>query len=479
MAIALKRAGIPFALFEKSAGVGGTWRDNSYPGAGCDVPSHLYSYSFERKADWSRHYAEQPEILRYLEECARRFAVDRHIRFGTEIESATFEEGAGRWRMTSLAGEAFDADVVVTGMGQLNRPSVPRLAGLDGFGGKAFHSARWDHGYDLAAKRVAVIGNGASAVQFVPRIAPVVDRLYLFQRSANWIVPRKDAAYSMLAKRVFRRAPALEWLHRASIYWGLEVRFLALRSGTARFIGPLVEWSAKRHLEEQVPDPVLRAKLTPDYRLGCKRILISDDYYPALTRPNVEVVVSPIARAERDGIVTVDGVRRSIDTIIFGTGFESLKFLSPLRIVGLGGRRLDDEWNDGAEAYLGTAVSGFPNFFMLYGPNTNLGHNSIVFMIESQVGWVKKCIDQLFAGSAAWLDVRRSAMDSYNRDLQVRLKDTVWQGDCHSWYKTESGRITNNWPRFTFQYWLQMRTPSLEDFRFEGSTAVDEVARRA
>jgi cation diffusion facilitator CzcD-associated flavoprotein CzcO len=466
MAIALKRAGIPFTVFEKSAGVGGTWRDNSYPGAGCDVPSHLYSFSFDRRSDWSRHYAEQPEILGYLENCAARFGIAPHIRFGTEIASAVFDENEGLWRLTALGGETFTSDVVIMGLGQLNRPSVPRLAGLDEFGGAAFHSARWDHTHDLADERVAVVGNGASAVQFVPRIAPMVSRLHVFQRSANWIIPRKDAAYSTLTKNAFRRAPALEWAHRASIYWALEARFLALQNGSGRFIGPLVERSAKKHLEEQVSDPDLRAKLVPDYSIGCKRVLISDDYYPALTRPNVEVVVSPIERITRDEIVTADGRRRPIDTIIFGTGFESLKFLAPLQIVGLSGLRIDEAWREGAEAYMGTAVAGFPNFFVLYGPNTNLGHNSIIFMIESQTAWVKRCIDELFARKASWLDVRQSAMEAYNRDLQARLRDTVWQGDCHSWYKTESGRVTNNWPRFTFQYWLQMRRPAFDDFRF-------------
>ncbi len=469
MAINLERAGIrSFTIYEKSSGVGGTWRDNSYPGAGCDIPSHLYSFSFDRRADWSRHYALQPEILRYLEDCADRFGLRSRIRFGTEIVGARFDDGDALWHLRTRSGETFTADVLVTGLGQLNRPSVPEIPGLEQFAGTTFHSARWDHSRDLAGKSVAVIGNGASAVQFVPRIAPHVARLSLFQRSANWVLPRNDTAYSGLAQRVFRAAPALEWMHRAAIYWALETRFLAMRNKTGRWVGPLVERAAMAHLEEQVPDPELRAKLVPDYPIGCKRVLISDDFYPALTRANVEVVTSPIERVVQGGVVTADWRHRSVDTLIFGTGFQSLSFLAPLEIEGRHGVRLGDVWCDGAEAYLGTAVAGFPNLFLLYGPNTNLGHNSIVFMVEAQVGWVMRCIEELFRRDAGWLDVRRDAMDAYNRDLQARMLDTVWQAGCHSWYKTASGKVTNNWPRFTFQYWMEMRKARFEALAWGG-----------
>lgn len=458
MAVRLAKAGIrSFTIYEKSDGVGGTWRDNSYPGAGCDIPSHLYSFSFDRRPDWSRHYALQPEILRYLDDCVDRFGLRSKIRFGVEIVGARFDDAEALWHLRTRSGETFTADVLVTGLGQLNRPSVPEIPGLEQFTGTAFHSARWDHSSDLAGKRVAVIGNGASAVQFVPRIAPDVARLHLFQRSANWILPRNDAAYSAIAQRIFRSLPALEWMHRAAIYWALETRFLAMQNRTGRWVAPLVERAAMAHLEAQVPDADVRAKLVPDYPLGCKRVLISDDFYPALARANVEVVTSPIERFVRDGVVTADRRHRPVDTLIFGTGFESLSFLAPLEIEGRHGVRLGDVWRDGAEAYLGTAVAGFPNLFILYGPNTNLGHNSIVFMVEAQVGWAVRCVEELFRRDAGWLDVRREAMDAYNRDLQERMLDTVWMAGCHNWYKTASGKVTNNWPRFTFRYWLEMR----------------------
>ncbi len=472
MAIRLEQAGIhSFTIYEKSDGVGGTWRDNTYPGAGCDIPSHLYSFSFDRSAEWSRHYARQPEILRYLEDCADRFGLRSKIRFETEIIGATFDDHEAVWRLHARSGETFTADVLVTGLGQLNRPATPALPGIEHFNGTRFHSARWDHTIDLAGRRVAVIGNGASAVQFVPQIAPEVARLHLFQRSASWVLPRGDSAYSNFAQRMFHRVPAVGWMHRAAIYWALEARFLGMQGKTARLAGPFVERAARAHLEAQVPDPELRAKLLPDYPIGCKRILISDDFYPALTRPNVEVATSPIERVVADGVITVDGEHRGVDTLIYATGFESLSFLAPLEIEGPRGLRLGDVWHDGAEAYLGTAVPGFPNLFILYGPNTNLGHNSVVFMVEAQVDWVVRCIQELFRRDAGWLDVRREAMDAYNREIQQRMQDTVWAAGCHSWYKTASGKIVSNWPRFTFQFWLQMRRAGFEAFAWGGRSA--------
>jgi cation diffusion facilitator CzcD-associated flavoprotein CzcO len=476
MAIRLQQEGVrSFTVYEKGDRVGGTWRDNSYPGAGCDIPSHLYSFSFLPSPDWSRHYAEQPEILRYLEHCVDRFGLQDRIRFGTEIVRARFDDEGHTWRLEARDGQVFTADVVVAGLGQLNRPSVPRIEGLDSFSGRAFHSARWDHGVDLAGRRVAVIGTGASAVQFVPKITPRVGRLSIFQRSPNWILPRNDALYSERSKRVFRSAPALQRLHRAAIYWGAEVRFLALEGWSQRVVGPIMQRVARRHLEAQIPDPVLREKLLPTYPIGCKRVLVSDDYYPALAAANVELVTSPIARVAPDGIVTADGTHRAADTIVFGTGFESLDFLAPLDVVGARGRRLADAWKDGAEAYLGMSVAGFPNLFVLYGPNTNLGHNSIVFMVECQVGYVLQCVAAIGARSegrgAASMAVRPDVMDSYNREVQERMRSTVWEAGCDSWYKTASGKVTNNWPRFTFQYMLATRTPRFEHFEWAGPTA--------
>lgn len=328
MAIQLKRAGLSsFTIYEKGEALGGTWRENHYPGAGCDVPSHLYSYSFAPRARWSRHYAEQPEILSYLEHCAERFGITDRIRYGTEIAGARFDDRARVWCLTTRAGEAITADVVVSGLGQLNRPSIPRLPGLESFAGRAFHSARWDHSFDVAGKRVAVVGTGASAVQFVPHIAPKVARLTIFQRSPNWIVPRNDAAYSEGAKRLFGRVPAVRQLHRGLIYWASEARFLGLGGSGRRLFGSIVEYRVRRTIEQQIADPALRAKLVPSYPLGCKRVLVSDDYYPALARPNVDLVTEGIERVVPQGVVTADGAAHAVDAIVFGTGFESLAFL--------------------------------------------------------------------------------------------------------------------------------------------------------
>lgn len=463
MAVALKKAGIDsFTIFEKADGVGGTWRDNTYPGAGCDVPSHLYSFSFEPNPDWSRVYSLQPEILAYFEHCARKYDLVRHCRFRTELASARFDEAAGLWRLVTTEGEEIAAEVLVSGVGQLNRPQYPKLPGLETFRGKTFHSARWDHAYDLRGKRVAVIGNGASALQFIPRIAPVVGRLSVFQRSSNWVVPRGDRAYTAREKAWFRRSGALRLLHRGLIYLLLEKNFFAFRPDT--FVARVMEKSARRMLAEQVADPVLREKLTPDYPVGCKRILLGDDYFPALVRDNAEVVTDAIVRVTENAIVTADGREHEVDAIIYATGFVTTSFLAPMKIEGRGGLPLEQAWKEGAEAYLGVAVSGFPNFFLLYGPNTNLGHNSIIFMIECQVRYVMKCLEALRTKRLAWLDVRADAMARFNERLVRELDKSVWASGCTSWYKTDGGRITNNWSDFTLRYWWRTRKPDPDAF---------------
>jgi cation diffusion facilitator CzcD-associated flavoprotein CzcO len=486
MAARLEQAGIStFTLFEKERSIGGTWRDNAYPGCACDVPSHLYSFSFLPSPEWTRHYAEQSEILAYLERCADTFGIRDRIEYGCEIESARFDDDALFWRLKARDGRVFTADILVTGLGQLNRPAIPRLEGLPSFAGRTFHSARWDHGHDLRGRHVAVVGTGASALQFVPKIAPQVERLTVYQRSPAWILPRNDAPYSETTKNLFRRSPALTRLHRSSIYWGNEVRFLAMEGWSKGVFGPLMQYVAKRHLEEQVADPALREKLLPTYPLGCKRVLISDEYYPALARPNVEVVTTPIREVTPTGVVTNDGRARPADTLIFGTGFQSLDFLAPLEIAGASGRRLADAWKDGAEAYLGMTVAGFPNLFMLYGPNTNLGHNSIVFMVECQVDYIVQCVRRLgeraAAAGAASIEVRRDVMETYNRDVQARMHSTVWEAGCDSWYKTASGKVVNNWPRFTTAYRSATRAPNFDDFSWKEKALAfgDDQARAA
>ncbi len=461
MAIRLKQAGIEsFTILEKSERVGGTWRENTYPGSGCDVPSHLYCYSFEPNPNWSRKYSGQAEIQAYLEHCVAKWELTPHVRFGSEVASLRFDEAACVWRVRVRSGEELSAQVLVTALGQLGRPALPDIPGLERFEGDVFHSARWDHRKDLGGRRVAVVGSGASAIQIVPEVAKVAAELSVFQRSPAWILPRGDRGYSAAEKWLFRVAPPVQRAYRSSIYLGLEARFFALSKQSR--LSRVFEKIATLHLESQVADPSLRRRLTPDYPLGCKRILISDDYYPAVVRSNVEVVAEPIARIGADSVVTEDGAARPCDTLVLATGFETTAFLAPLEVSGRGGQTLSGAWRDGAAAYLGLCVSGFPNLFMLYGPNTNLGHNSIVFMIECQVGYVMRCIRQLSEANVSFLDVRADAMRRFNEELQLDLERRVWDSDCTSWYKTASGRNTNNWSGFTLEYWWRTRRP---DFR--------------
>jgi len=462
--IQLKTAGIDsFTIFEKSDRLGGTWRDNTYPGAACDVPSFLYCFSFEQKTDWSRMWSPQDEIRDYMEHCARKYGLDRHIRFGTEIAGARFDAEEGVWRLRTTGGEEVVADVLVSAVGQLNRPAVPAIPGLDRFQGACFHSARWEHGVDLAGKRVGVIGNAASAIQLIPQIVPTVRHLSIFQRSANWMLPRGDRAYTERERRRFTRSPLLARLHRWAIWLRLELRFPIMRGN--RFFAWLARRAAEKNLRAQVADPRLRAALTPDYPIGGKRILISDDYYPALARDNVEVVTDGIAHLAEDAVVTRDGRVHPVDALILATGFQTTAFLAPMRIVGLDGRSLEAEWADGARAYRGIAVSGFPNLFLMYGPNTNLGHNSIIFMIECQTRYILGAIRTLIERDLAWLDLSRAVMDEDDARVQAELAGTVWAATGKSWYKTEQGRITNNWSGSTARYWWITRRFDGERYR--------------
>jgi cation diffusion facilitator CzcD-associated flavoprotein CzcO len=462
MAIQLRKAGYTrFTVFEKADGVGGTWRDNSYPGSGCDVPSHLYSFSFEPKSDWTRRYAEQPEILRYLEHCAEKYGITPHLRLRTEIASARFDEAAGLWRLTTITGEEITAAILVSGTGQLNRPVWPELPGLDTFKGTKFHSARWNHDHDLTGKSVAVIGNGASAIQFIPRIAPKTKKLNIFQRSSNWMIPKPDREYRPLEQWMFHNMPGYAWAYRTFLYLQLEKNFFAFIQGS--WLGKQFMKVAEQQLEKVV-DPKLREALRPDYPVGCKRILISNDYFPALQLPQVDVVMTPIERVTADAVITTDGRSHPVDTIILATGFDSLTFMAPMAIEGLGRRTLDDAWRDGAEAYLGLTVAGFPNFFMLYGPNTNLGHNSIIVMIEAQVNYTMQCVNALFGRNLKYLDVKEDAMRRFNEQLQKDVSRSVWAADCKSWYKTATGKVTNNWSGFTLKYRLQTRRPKFDDY---------------
>jgi cation diffusion facilitator CzcD-associated flavoprotein CzcO len=470
MAVRLRQHGIEsFTIYEKASSLGGTWRDNTYPGAACDVPSHLYSFSFHNKRDWTRKFAEQPEILDYLEHLADEHGLRGRIRFDTEVVSAEFDDATLTWRLrtTNVADGTDDeaeVDVLVAGTGQLNRPYVPELAGLEDFEGVAFHSARWRHDHDLHGRDVAVIGNGASAIQFVPPVAEQARSVTIFQRSTNYVAPKPDRAFRERERWVLAKVAPVQRLYRWSIYWRLEARFLLMRRDSR-----LGRWAQKKFadgLRPLVSDRLTETALVPDYPIGCKRILISNDWYPAITRPSVRTVTSPIEHIERDAVVTADGERHRADTIIFGTGFEATRFLGPMDVWGSGGRKLDDAWADGAEAHLGITVAGFPNLFLLYGPNTNLGHNSILVMVERQIEYVLRCLDAMADRGARAIDVAPEAMASYNDRVQRDLTRTVWAAACHSWYKTATGRITQNWPSFTVAYWRDTWRPRLRDFAF-------------
>lgn len=439
MGLRLKALGeTAFVILEKAHEVGGTWRENTYPGCGCDIPSHLYSYSFEPNPDWPEVYSAQPDILAYIKGVAEKHGLYSHLRFDSEVTGASWDEAAGFWRIRTADGGSVTAEAFVTAWGQLNRPKLPPIEGRDDFAGPAFHSAHWDSSVELAGKRVAVIGNGASAIQFVPEVAKLAGQLSLFQRSPNWIVPRMSRPYTPEEKARFRAEPAAMQAVRDEIFEMAEARLAAKRAGTL----PVEEVPIPlAHLHAQVADPDLRAKLTPDYEVGCKRVLISNDFYPALTRPNVELVVEAVARMTPEGVIDATGRLHKADVVIYATGFETKSFVGDTAITGLGGRSLGAAWAQGAEAYLGISVAGFPNLFMLYGPNTNLGHNSIIYMIEAQVDYVLQALAQ-----GAPVAVKAEAMAAYNARIQDELAVTPWAGTCTSWYKTPEGKILNNWP---------------------------------
>ncbi|MBI5615925.1 MAG: NAD(P)/FAD-dependent oxidoreductase [Gammaproteobacteria bacterium] len=465
MAIRLKQAGrSDFVVFERAARVGGTWRDNTYPGCACDVPSHLYSFSFAPNPEWTRSFAPWHEIEAYLERCTDRFDVRSHIRFETEIASARFDEAGALWELTTRGGETVRARALVIGTGPLNKPVVPDLPGLAQYTGHRVHSGQWDHGYEFAGRRVAIVGTGASAIQLVPNLAPKVAKLHVFQRTPAWVLPRLDRRITAFERALYERLPFVQRIVRTFIYWRLEqVAFALLRDGRQRrFLERLAHWYRRR----LVKDPALRAALTPGYRLGCKRILIADDYYQAYARPNVELVTAGIAELTAQSIVDEHGVNRPIDALVFATGFAATDFLTPLKIYGRGGRELGQTWKRDVETFLGITCAGFPNFFMLVGPNTGLGHNSIVFMIEAQVRHVLACLDQLESRRARTVEVRANVQHAYSAEIQERMAKTAWSSGCKSWYLSADGRNHTLYPGFTVDYWFRTRGCRARDYEF-------------
>jgi cation diffusion facilitator CzcD-associated flavoprotein CzcO len=464
-AIELRRHGFTdIVVLEKADRIGGVWRDNTYPNAACDVPSNLYSWSFARNPDWGHRYSRQDEILRYMDRVVSDLGVHDLVRTGVEVTEAAYDDETATWRVETDTGETLTADFLVAAVGQLSRPAVPDLPGRETFAGPAFHSAQWDHDADLTGKRVAVIGTGASAIQFVPGIQPVVGHLTVFQRSAPYVVPKPDIEYSGVRRRIYARLPWTQAFGR-NLTWVLSEQLNKSLTGTAP-MKRLMEAGWHLLLRSQVRDPHLRAKLKPDYPIGCKRLLFSNDWYPALVQPNVEVVTHGIVEVLPHGVRSADGTVHEVDVIIYGTGFAATEFLAPMKIQGAAGVSLDETWADGARAYFGIAVPGFPNLGLVYGPNTNLGGSSIINMMESQAGFIRQLAELVRDGGS--VAVRAEAEERFDDEVQQRLADSVW-GGCASWYRDTSGRITTNWPGTVAEY--KQRTARVDPAAFEISAA--------
>jgi len=465
-AIRLRQEGIDdFVVFEKNGDVGGTWWDNSYPGCRCDVPSHLYSFSFALNPEWSNTYSPQPEIWAYLRQTAERFGVLPHIRLNTAVTDASWDTAGGRWRLETAEG-VHTADVLIGGNGALSEPSTPDIPGLDRFQGKAFHSARWDSNEQLAAKRVGVIGTGASAIQIVPSIQPDVAQIHVFQRTPPWVVPHSSRPITEIERTVYKRVPGAQRAVRALVYWSRELVAYGM-TRNPRMLKP-VRRLATRHLRDQVKDPALRKKLKPRYTPGCKRLLPSNDYYPALTKDNVEVVTDGVTELRERSIVTADGTEREIDVLVLATGFHVTDNPMMEHIRGRDGRSLLEQWRaSGAQAYLGTTVQNFPNLFLLAGPNTGIGHTSLVFMIEAQIDYVIGALRAMDTRQAATVEIRQEPFVAYNNDVQAKMRRTVWNtGGCASWYLDDEGRNTTLWPDFTWKFRQRTRRFDAQHYEF-------------
>jgi cation diffusion facilitator CzcD-associated flavoprotein CzcO len=477
-AVMLARAGYrDVVVFERGARVGGVWNHNTYPGAACDVPSHMYEFSFAPNPRWSRRYAPQAEIQDYVERIADAHGVLERVRTNTEVTDASWDEQRARWRLQTTGG-AFEADVLITACGQLSVPKFPALAGLDTFAGPAFHTAEWRHDVELEGKRVAIIGTGCSAIQTGPAIAPIVAQLDIYQRSPGWTFPKMDFEYSERAKRMFERFPALQRLDRHANFAFHELGALAM-TREPLLLAPF-RALGRRQIDKAIADPVLRAKVTPGDEVGCKRVMLTDEWYPTLTRANVELVTDDISQVTPAGVRTADGVERAADVIVFATGFKSHGFVAPMRIAGEGGRTLQEEWGERPRAYLGLSVAGFPNMFLLYGPNTNGGTGSVIETIEAGANHVIAALHALERSRARRIAITRAAADAFDRELRSALANTVWHTGCTSWYVDENGNDPNQWPWLWSTY--RRRTARLDPGAYElggADRARSDAAERA
>lgn len=467
MAIKLREQGNDnFVILEKAGEVGGTWRDNSYPGCACDVQSHMYSFSFEGKHDWTKRYAPWNEIQDYILKTTDKYGIRPFCRFHQDVTSARFDESTGLWTVGTAAGENYVCRHFVIASGPLHVPQIPNIKGLDTFKGKVMHSAQWDHSYNLKGKNVVSIGTGGSAIQYCPEIAPEVKQLYVFQRTPAWVIPRDERKYMGIEKALFKQFPLLRKAYRARLYWSNESRVWPLFNEN---IAKTMQKFAEAFIRYQVKDPEIAKKLTPDYTIGCKRVLISNKYFPMFNRDNVELVTDGIREIRENSIVTADGKERPADCIILGTGFivDPRIYMKDFVLTGMGGRDLRDDWKDHAEAYYGVSANGYPNLWQLVGPNAGLGHNSIIFMIEAQVNYILRCLDSLKAQGAHYMEVKADVQRTFNDELQKSFKNTVWsEGGCASWYNQADGRNIALWPKSTWRFWLETRQAKMSDYAY-------------
>ena len=466
-AVMLRRAGYhDVTVFERGERVGGVWHHNTYPGAACDVPSHLYEFSFEPNPRWSRRYAPQAEIQAYLEDVARRHGVLDRIRTNTEVKQARWDAEGEKWILETTAGE-HEAEVLITACGQLSVPKVPPIPGLESFDGPAFHTARWRDDVDLAGRRVAVVGAGCSAIQTVPAIQPIVEHVDVYQRSPGWTFPKMDFAYKERTKRLFERYPVLQRLDRVAVFAFMEYGAAAMTSRRALLVP--FRAAGRMQIKKAIKDPELRRKVTPSDEIGCKRIMLTDEWYPTLTQPNVELVTERIVEVTPSGIRTADGTERPADVLVLATGFQSHGFTAPMEIVGAGNRKLAEEWAEVPRAYLGMSVPGFPNMFLLYGPNTNGGTGSVIYTIEAGVNHVIAALGELERADARRIEVRRDAAERFDRELRAALAESVWHTGCTSWYVDENGNDPSQWPWLWSTY--RRRTARIEPGAYELSTS--------
>jgi cation diffusion facilitator CzcD-associated flavoprotein CzcO len=468
-AIELKQHGITdVTILERAPRLGGTWHYNSYPGAACDVPSHLYSFSFAQRRDWSRLCSSQAEIHDYLRSVAREHDLERHVRYEQTVDACEWDEMAARWTVTTRSGELFEANALVLATGQLHQPAYPPLAGIESFAGHSFHSAEWDHDYPLVGKRVAVVGTGASAVQFVPEIAKQAGRLEIFQRSGNWFLPRRNRHYPPLVKAAIELVPGLQSFRRKFMFHYGESLTAAIRNPDT--LGRIGAARSAAFMRWQLKDRDVRKKVWPDYTFGCKRVLFSSYFLPALQRANVDVVTDAIEHVVPEGLVTADGTLHEVDCIVWGTGFKTNDFMFPMRVTSSHGGELSDAWAHGAHAHLGMTVPHFPNMFVMYGPNTNTSGGSIIFYLEAQASYIRQALQQLQRRGAGAIEVRAEVEQASDEALQARFAGTAWT-DCDSWYRDEDGRIVANWPGYMREYFEQTRRLDPREYRFTTNPA--------